>query len=158
MKSIYLVRHSYTEYSYNKPDTERKLTQEGFQRIDEQMAKLKLKSAFVDIIISSSALRAKQTAQEIKKQLKLEQEILYLDWLYENYTTQDLLDYLQSLANTINSVMLIAHNPTISVMASNFNHSQNYMFMPCALLKLDFGIEHWKDISARAGQVDFYLE
>jgi len=157
MKSIYLVRHSYTEYSYEKKDINRALTQEGFERITTQINLIK--SNFKpDIIVSSSALRAQQTALEFKKQLKINSEILFLDWLYEHYTTQDLLDLFQSFPNTINSIMLIAHNPTISVMATNFNHSMNYQFNPCSILKLDFEVEQWNSLDIRAGKENFFLD
>lgn len=158
MKSIVLIRHSYAEYSYNKNDFDRELTTEGFDRIRTQAQQLKNKSQKFDLIVTSSALRAKQTAEKLKTYLNINNNIVIEDWLYQDYTTQDLLELFQSFANQYQSVILIAHNPSISAMASNFSHSSNYIFNPCSILKLDFATDEWKNLNVRTGKEDFYLE
>ncbi len=157
MKSIFFTRHSFTEYSYDKNDIDRTLTPEGFDRINDQCKLLNLKSEKIDCIISSSALRAKQTALELKSKLGINTGIIYLDWLYESYTTHDLLELFHSLTDAYQNVMMIAHNPTISYMASNFDHSRKYVFNPCSILKLNFEIDNWTQLEIRLGKNDYYL-
>jgi len=158
MKSILFTRHSFAEYSYYKKDYDREITSEGFSKILEQAQILKDKNIYIDLIISSSAKRALQTAKEFKKHLNIKSDIIEYDWLYEDYTTQDITELLQKISNDKSSIMLIAHNPMISVMASKFNHSKNYLFNPTSIVKFDFNINLWEQINVRTGKEDFYLE
>ncbi len=158
MKSIYFARHSFTEYSYQKKDFDRTLTKEGFSKIKQQAILLKKQSSQIDLIISSSAKRALQTAQEFKKLLNIESDIISYKWLYEGYTTQNILELFQNISNENSSVMLIAHNPSISIMANNFNHSKNYIFNPASIVNFNFEITQWKKLNIRIGQEAFFLE
>jgi len=158
MKSILFARHSFAEYSFDKKDFDRTITSEGFSKIESQANLLKKRNCKIDLIISSSAQRTMQTALQFKELLNIKTNIVNYKWLYEAYTTQNILDLFQSISNHHQSVLLIAHNPSISVMASNFNHSKNYMFNPASIVKFDFNIEQWKDLDIRTGQEEFYLD
>ena len=158
MKSIFLIRHSFTEYSSDKNDIDRSLTAEGYHRISEQSKILNSKSEKIDLIISSSALRAQETALELKLKLRINTDIKFIDWLYNTYTTQDLLELFQSISEEYQNVIIIAHNPTISYMATNFNHAKNYVFNPCSILKLDFDIDEWNMLDIRSGTESYYLD
>lgn len=157
MKSVFLVRHSFAEYSYSKSDFDRELSSEGYQQIAEQYAIIENKKESIDLIISSSAVRARQTAEDFEKRLKINNDIVFLDWLYNAYAIDDLIHLLQSISNTSQSVMLIAHNPTISAIANQFLPSTYYMFNPCGILKLTFEIDDWKQLNAFDGKEDYFL-
>ncbi len=158
MKSIFLIRHSYTEYSYDKKDIDRSLTTEGYNRINDQCKILNIKSEKIDLIISSTALRAQQTAIKLKSELSINTDIKFIDWLYKSYTTQDLLELFQSIPKGYRNVIIVAHNPTISYMATNFNYNRNYIFNPCSVLKLDFEIDKWEMLNIRSGKESYYLD
>ena len=158
MKSVLLARHSYAESSFSKSDFEREITKEGFKRIEEQVALIKQLNLKIDLIICSSATRTIQTAQHYKSLLNIEAEILDYQWLYEEYLTHELLDLIQKQDNDFDSVMIIGHNPNISVMATNFNHSRNYQFAPGAIVKLDFDIDDWSKLEIRKGKENIYLK
>ena len=158
MKSIYFTRHSFAENTYSKPDFERQITQEGFKRIESQSLLINKLDFKIDLILCSSAKRTVQTAQYLKEKLKIEKNVIQLDWLYEEYPTHKFLELIQKQDNTIQSLMIVAHNPTISFMATNFNNSKNYELMPAGIIKMDFDVQNWRDIDIRQAKDSFYLK
>ena len=157
MKSIYFARHSFAENTYSKSDFEREITNEGYDRIDSQCQLIENQKLNVDLIICSSATRTVQTAKYIKQKLNITNTILNLDWLYEEYPTHQLLELIQGQTNQIDSIMIVAHNPTISIMATNFSNSKNYELMPAGIIKMDFDVNNWKDIDIRKAKEALYL-
>jgi len=157
MKTIYFARHSFAEISYSKSDFEREITREGFDKIEEQCDILSKEKAKIDLIICSSAKRTIQTAKYIKLLLKINKDIIDLDWLYEEYPSYQFLELIQNQSKKIESLMIVAHNPTISVMASNFNLSKNYELMPSGIIKMDFDVSNWDDIELRSGKESLFL-
>jgi len=158
MKSIYFTRHSFAENTYSKPDFERQITQEGFKRIESQSLLINKLDFKIDLILCSSAKRTVQTAQYLKEKLKIEKNIIQLDWLYEDYPTHKFLELIQKQDNTIQSLMIVAHNPTISIMATNFNNYENYDLMPAGVIKMDFDVQDWCDIDIRQSKNGLYLK
>ena len=158
MKSIYFARHSFAENSYSKPDYEREITNEGFNKIEEQCQLINKHNLNIDLIICSSATRTLQTARFYKQKLRMKNEIIDLDWLYEAYPTHRFLELVQGQDANCQSVMIVAHNPTISLMASNFNHSRNYELFPAGIIKMDFDVEIWQYVDIRLAKESLYLE
>ena len=158
MKSIYFARHSFAENSYSKPDFEREITNEGFERIEQQCKLINKHKLQISLIICSSATRAMQTARYFKKNLQISKGIIGLDWLYEDYSTHSFLELIQEQDDKIQSLMVVAHNPSISIIATNFNNSRNYELMPGGIIKMDFDVDNWQDVEIREAKEALYLK
>jgi phosphohistidine phosphatase len=99
-----------------------------------------------------------QTARYYRSLLSIEADIIDHKWLYQEYLTLKFLDLIQKQNDNINSIMIIGHNPNISIMATNFNHSKNYQFAPGAIVKLDFDINNWSKLDIREGKESLFLK
>lgn len=156
MKAIYLVRHSIAETVFSKPDFERCITEEGYTRIEEQINKLKRKKDSIDLIICSSARRTAQTAKALQMGLGVEQKIKDFKWLYEDYPSYQFIDFIKAQNNSYNTIMIVAHNPSISSMASLLSDSKSYEFYPGGILKLNFNTSEWRSVNIRMGKKSYF--
>jgi phosphohistidine phosphatase len=157
MKSIIFIRHSFAEAGYDKIDFDRALINGGFDKIEKQAQQFIQKSIKIDLVVSSSAKRTQQTTKYFLQKIQQKPSCKYEDWIYEDYTTSDFIAYFRKIENTIDCMLFVGHNPSISVLASQMSLHNSFGFQPATILKLDFDIEDWKNLEIRSGYTDFLL-
>ena len=117
MKTLIIVRHS--EASWDNPDLsdhERPLINEGINNAKNVAAYLCEKKISVDKIISSSAVRTKETAKIFAAVFDFPQEKIELKRELYLADVNGIFDVLFSLDDKLGSVMIFGHNP-------DFNHN-----------------------------------
>ncbi len=116
MKTLLLMRHAKSSWKdSNLPDHERPLSKRGVKDANE-MGKLIFKAELVpQIILCSTAKRARQTAQAVVEQTQFKGEISYLDPFYLA-ESETYLKGLQNLPDEIERVMIIGHNPGLEAL------------------------------------------
>ncbi|MBK9415549.1 MAG: histidine phosphatase family protein [Bacteroidetes bacterium] len=114
-KTLYLIRHSKADFMTNGiSDLERSLTAEGIS--DSHLVANKLLQLDVkwDLLISSIAFRAINTAIIFSEKLgHTGEKILLTEKLYET-KLEDYIDVVGSIKKEYNNVALFGHNQTIS--------------------------------------------
>ena len=97
-----------------------------------------------DLILSSSSNRTRQTAEILNEFLGLgTDKITFKKELYEGMTF-DWQENIRGLSNGIQHVMLIGHNPWLSVLASGF--TDNLIDLgACALASFEFECNSWTE-------------
>ncbi|MCD6398224.1 MAG: histidine phosphatase family protein, partial [Spirochaetaceae bacterium] len=113
MKKTLLLRHgSAASRTGNMTDFDRPLDKTGKTQISNISNQLREKRQLPDHIISSAAVRALSSAKIIQNKESIitisETKILYSADIFEY------IDILGSQNNSFKSIMLVAHNPTIS--------------------------------------------
>lgn len=151
MLTLVLVRHGEAGYGDGE-DFERRLTACGKNQALNASLLLKGWGIIPELFIASDAYRAKETAQIIAEQVSGRKAIAYEHFLYEAYTTEELLGCLSQKAQGCKTVALVAHNPDITYKASNLAAEALRCSFPTAgLLVLQFDEDDWADVSARSG-------
>ena len=126
MKRLYLLRHA--KSSWEDPqlnDLERPLNQRG--RRDSPVMSARLADYFaqhalsVQKVLSSPALRAQHYAKDLAKALAVSLEIN--EQLY-TFTYATLCHALSQLPNTLNGVVVVAHNPAVTDFVNQFGADQ----------------------------------
>jgi len=152
MKTLYILRHA--KSSWDDPemsDFERPLNDRGKKTapfIGELMAKNGLEP---DIILSSPAMRAKATAQMVKRAAKIDAEIRYEDRIYEA-SPHTLSQVVSETDNAYRSVMLVGHNPGIEGFIRYL--TGNLEPMPTAALAvISLQIDSWDLINDGRGEL-----
>lgn len=120
MKHLLLARHGKPSWAHKEvADLDRPLKPSGLEEtylISEWLQKQKIP---VDLIITSPAVRAIQTALIISRALKYPAYRLELnDQLYNGDYTK-LVKFLQSMDNRYDNIMLIGHDPALTNL---YNH------------------------------------
>jgi len=152
MKTVYLVRHAKSKQdpTYTQ-DFERPLTKRGKEDAADLGGWLREHGLMPDLIISSPAKRARQTTEQCVKAGKLTCPVRYEPSLYV-HGEKAYLETMATLDDTIGSVMLVGHNPDISLLVERLSGA--YHPVPtCTLAQIDLPIEHWSHLTERQGQL-----
>jgi phosphohistidine phosphatase len=113
MKTVLLLRHAKSSWGdLNLADFERPLAKRGKKdapRLGQVLATFEL---VPDLIVSSPAVRAKQTAELVAETSGYQGSI---EWHHGFYGggSADMISAMQRLPNKIGCVMLVGHNPTL---------------------------------------------
>jgi phosphohistidine phosphatase len=146
MKQLILIRHSNAEStSFGKEDHKRELTNEGIKKAIDRAMSLLNKNIYPDLILSSNAVRAIQTAEIFAKHLNQKCRTVNIPFLYFEYTTNDFFNLISEIDACYNTVFIIAHNPTLSVMASRLDDDALLHFNTCDIAIFEIS-KSWKSI------------
>ena len=143
---LYLLRHAQSaDKQIGQADKERALTPIGLKEARAVGIFFKEKSLIPELIITSSALRAKTTSKAVAEILNYEVEkIVAEDCLYEA-TISTFSQILSQLDHQINSVLFVGHNPVLTFFTDSIINQQN-SFRPAEVLVLKSEATTWKDI------------
>ncbi|PKP09418.1 MAG: hypothetical protein CVU09_10765 [Bacteroidetes bacterium HGW-Bacteroidetes-4] len=157
MKFLVLIRHSLAQNSsFSVPDFERKLTILGEASAVKQAGVLKQAGFVPDVLISSSATRALQTAKLFAGVLAISSHKIE-DFLYEEYTTAMFLSFLNNIHDNNKTVMVVGHNPTLSFVAHRLAPAFSVVFEPAAVAVLAFEKDSWSQIECGTGVVQRFF-
>lgn len=152
MKTLYLLRHA--KSSWENPtqiDFERPLNERG-QIAAPLMGRLMREQGFVpDLIVSSPAIRARQTAEMVKNAANFAVEIRFDARIYEA-GVGDLLEVLSETPDKIKSLLLVGHNPGMENLIKNLTAETREM-TTAALAELKLKIYKWKKIDQPGGKL-----
>lgn len=158
MKTLILIRHAKSSWKDETlPDRERPLNTRG--KIDAPLMGQILfeKNIIPDLVLSSTAKRAKKTAQKIFFDIYgfSENQIHLTDDLYFTGVAFHML-IINTLLDTKNTVVLVGHNPDF-VDLIDFLTKEKVQEMPTSgVYCLDFDINSWKEVKENTGKVRFF--
>jgi phosphohistidine phosphatase len=165
MKTILILRHGKSDWSHPfRADFERPLAKRGLKDAPRMGEVLALFECVPDRIISSPAMRARQTTELAVKACGYRKSVHWADSFYGG-TCEDLIIALQALPDAIERPMLIGHNPTleetVALLLARCGEDWSEEFairIPTAgLVCLDVGITHWADLEPGDGILRWFL-
>ena len=113
MKTLYLLRHAKSSRKdQSLPDFERPLNRRGKQAAERIGRYLKHELIVPEIVLSSPAVRARETIERVAKFAKWTPEILFDQRIYEAGGLR-LLDVVSQIENERKTALLVGHNPGI---------------------------------------------
>lgn len=160
MKTLYLIRHATAEDGSTSSmfrDFDRDLISSGIIEA-ARMAKYMLSKAYkVDLIVSSKANRAAETAKILAEQWKMDVDAIQLDENIYGGGPRAYLAALNSLDETVSSAAIVGHNPDISFFGEYLTRDDTGGQMKKAgVLVLTFEDLEWAEISNKSGNVKAY--
>ncbi len=156
MKTLYILRHA--KSSSNDPslaDFDRPLNGRGLNAapfIGEVMAR---KGVLPDLIISSPAKRAMQTALLVKESSGSNAPVQYDERIYEA-STQALTLVISQIDVKIESFMIVGHNPGMEGLINYFTGRPEQM-PTAALAEIVLDIDGWDKVAANCGKLQFVI-
>lgn len=156
MKTIYIVRHAKAEDdSASGRDFDRALTGKGIRTAEKMGKRLARRHLLPDIIITSPAQRALQTAQIIGKTIKYPGEIIQNKTIY-NSMASSLIDIIKNTEKNIQSLMLVGHNPSLTDLVNYFCPSGIENLPKAAVAAVKISENDWGKITQRCGKLLFF--
>ncbi|MDP6357365.1 MAG: histidine phosphatase family protein [Planctomycetota bacterium] len=145
MKTLLVLRHAKSSWDHPVSDHDRPLKKRGrraAQRIGEELRELDL---LPDVIISSTAKRARKTAHIIQEASGCDAEIIKTDDLYfEDVGTQ--IGVVTSGNDIYKRIMIVGHNPSFEEIVHELS-GEDIVMATATLAVIDFDVESWSAIS-----------
>jgi phosphohistidine phosphatase len=148
MKTLLILRHAKAvSKDPSLSDHDRPLEKLGENDALHMGKLIKDKDIIPSLIISSTALRAKTTAELVAKRCSYQGDIVLNQSLYEA-KPEDYLSILDTLPDKYNSVLIVGHNPTVEDTIQMLTDSADVITIPsCVLALLSLSIEKWSYLS-----------
>jgi len=157
MKHLLIIRHA--KSSWDNPelqDNERPLNKRGLEDAPMMANILKKNNFKIDKIFSSSALRAKMTAEIFSKELNFPESLIeYTDELY-NASRRDILNFIKRVDDKLENIAIVGHNPGLTDLVHFLLYDFDYELPTCAIVGVDLDIEKWSDIKSGTGILRFF--
>jgi len=145
-----------TDKASDQKDFDRELNSVGLQNSTRMGMNFVNNSVAFDMILSSPAKRASQTASLIAEQLKYEtSRIHHNEEIYEA-SVRTLLLVVNRMKDDWNSVLLVGHNPAISYLAEYLTNHELGSITTCGVVKIEFALESWQEVSEHVGDFISY--
>ncbi len=145
MKTLLILRHAKSSWKDEElDDHERPLNKRGLNDAPRMGTLIKEHDLVPEYILSSSAVRARHTAELVAEHCGYEGEISGGRELY-SFASGDYLDALEKVDDGYSRVMVVGHNPGLEELAEWLTgFYTNLPTATLAVLRLD--INHWSEL------------
>lgn len=150
MKTLYIMRHAKSSWTdADVKDFERHLNERGRRTAPLMGELMREKNLTPDLILSSSATRAKETAELVKEAANFDCELNFDGRIYEATPTH-LIEVVEEQHDTYASILLVGHNPGFEGLV-RFLTAKIEEMPTAALAVVELPIEKWNDINGAKG-------
>ena len=159
MKNLFVMRHAKSDRSNpHWLDVERPLTERG--RNDSTRIGKFLKKSKIEIqsIISSPAVRAKETSIYLCDALGLQMDIPEEELFYSN-NYSEVIEGIRRIENKMDNVLIIGHNPSFTDIFSRLC-SDNFadLKLPTAgVYSISFNANTWENAMLQGGCLNWFI-
>ncbi len=160
MKRVIYIRHAKSSWeNHALSDKDRPLNKRG-RRDAPFMANvlheyLQSNNLQIDQILCSSALRTKETIMHFQQNGFQQNKLQFDDQLY-HASVNYLIECLYQVDDTIQNVIVCAHNPGLSYLAYEAGHNIDNI-PTCGIFEVKFNCEKWVDVSLDIAESGFYF-
>ncbi|MBO7495844.1 MAG: histidine phosphatase family protein [Salinivirgaceae bacterium] len=146
-KSIIIMRHALSENGgWLMPDADRHILPEGIRQTEEVARKMLDSGLVPDMVWTSHAQRAIETAQVVLETLNVDVEQQILRILYGE-EEESVIEAVCLCDNSTECLLVVAHNPLVSRLASRLSGSSVFgWFATSDLVWLEFDTDDWSKI------------
>jgi phosphohistidine phosphatase len=156
MKSLYLIRHAKSDWS--NPffsDFDRGLNKRGAKDVLLMGKALSSKGIYPDLIVSSSALRAKTTAIEIARQINYPLDLIQYEASLYACKVQTMISIIQDISQSVNTLFVFGHNPELTQCANMICGANIENIPTCGVAAMRLHQDNWKNIGLISAKLLF---
>jgi phosphohistidine phosphatase len=140
MKTAVFMRHGHAEDGND--DHARELSPRGREAVDKSAAELRDAGFVPDVIVTSTANRARVTAELVARALGYAGQLLERRDLYLAEPSE-YLHAVRELDDRFGRALLVAHNPGLESLAHRLGQAQR--LSPAAYFRVERGVDTWED-------------
>jgi phosphohistidine phosphatase len=156
MKTLFVLRHA--KSSWENPDWadfERPLNSRGLDAARFIGGLIYERGLQPQIIISSPAKRAKQTAVLVKEIAEVSKPVTFDERIYEA-SPLALFNLIREFDEKLESVLIVGHNPGFENLVRMLTGEP--VAMPtAALARINLNIENWHDLETNSNELEFLI-
>jgi len=157
MKKLCLFRHAKSTYaSLGTDDVDRPLHEVGFINAPMMGHVITEQHKFKpDLILTSNAKRALQTSKLVAEAIGYDEKKIQIeDKLYEA-GVEALLNQIQLIEEKYKSVLLIGHNPGLTLLANFLTDQHIGNLATCGSIAIEFNTKTWDNITDAENKILF---
>jgi phosphohistidine phosphatase len=156
MKTLLLLRHAKSSWDDSSiPDFDRPLAPRGNRDAPRMGKEFATRGPIPDLIISSTAQRARDTASLFLQAAKIETQPLLEEKIY-GASTAELIALIRKFPDTARSALMVGHNPGFEELIARLTKSRKAV-PTCSLARIDFDAASWGDVEDRSGNLVWQL-
>jgi phosphohistidine phosphatase len=145
MKTLLVLRHAKASRDDEAlPDHDRPLTKRGLKAAQRMGELLREQQLSPDLVLSSTATRARSTAEIAAREVNVGVNVTLLPELYLAEPPA-YLDALKRLEQSVNRVLVVGHNPGIETLLYRLTGEAEHM-PTAALAVCDLAIDSWSEL------------
>lgn len=158
MKTVYILRHAKSSWDFpHLSDEERPLIDKGKKRtllINEFLIDKKIT---IDMIISSHAVRAFDTAKIVARAIGYPPDQIRINKMIYHSNEENLIDQFFDLSDHIKSVMIVGHNPTLTNFVNLYLDEKIEWLPTSGLVSINFHTDKWISLSEAKFSTNFLI-
>lgn len=156
MRTLYLLRHAKSSWKEESVvDFERPLAGRGRKACGLLARFIQAEGIEFDLILSSTAVRARETVELIRQGAKLRTETRYDERVYEANASR-LLEVVSQIENDRKAVLLVGHNPGLEELLTVLT-GKTHRLQTGSLAKLKLKISKWSDNYENKATLDWIV-
>jgi len=149
MKVVLILRHAKSSWkNIGDSDHSRPLNRRGKLAAPRMGQMLYEEELMPDVILSSTARRARDTADLVAEASGFDGEVFYLENFYHAWPS-DYLEELRSLSVDINTAMIVGHNPGMEMLLEMLT-GEDERLPTAALAVIRLPIDNWSQLTEEA--------
>lgn len=157
MKTLYIIRHAKSSWSFDLPDKDRPLGVRGRRDAPRVGAHLSQTEETPDHIITSPAARALNTALIIADEWGFpENEIELSDELYHT-APSEILAFLKGQSDDLESIAIFGHNPGFTELVNILGTEYLDNLPTGGVYAFTFRAKKWSDISEKNAEKKVFI-
>jgi len=158
MKTLYIVRHAKSSWDHPElDDSQRPLTEKGIKRTQLVINYLLANNVHVDLVLSSHAVRAHETAKIIANSLQYPKDKIVISEDIYFGSPDSFFDVLYGQENGVDSLMMVGHNPGFTYFANYFLEQKIDNLPTSGIVGITFDTNSWENIANSGRRVKFVI-
>jgi len=154
VKDLIVVRHGKSSWDDPAlPDRERPLTKRGRKAVPEMARRLRGRHVRPERIVTSDAVRARDTAMVLAEVLGLDADAVVPEPRLYATDAGDVLEVVRALDDRCAWVAIVGHNPALQDFLALVADLALERFPTAAVAHLRFPVRHWAEVRAGSGEV-----
>jgi phosphohistidine phosphatase len=158
MRQLTIVRHA--KSSWDMPALEdfyRPLSPRGVRNAFAMGEELRERGFFPDLIVSSPAVRAINTAIIIARKIDFpQQRIQSNDRVYEA-SVEELLKVIANVGDNVDHLMLFGHNPSLTNLINRLQPDLLDNLPTCGVFSIELPVASWAEVRSAKGKCRFVI-
>lgn len=158
MKTLFVVRHAKSSWEdFSLSDHDRPLLPIGVKKTNLIVRFLQSKNEIPQLMLSSSAVRAFETARLIAAGVGYPQDEIKIEPLLYHASSETIFDELSAVSNDIVSVMIFGHNPTFTYFVNRFLDPGIVNLPTSGMVAIEFETNKWEDIIKAKHRIKYFV-
>jgi phosphohistidine phosphatase len=150
MKILLILRHAKSSWENGElPDHQRPLNKRGKRDAPRLGKWLREADLVPDVILCSTAVRARSTAKAVAEVSGFGGEIVFVEAIYEDPEAETFYNELSNLPDEVECAMIVGHNPSLEELVEDLT-GEYVRLSTAALAQINLPIQSWLVLASGA--------